>query len=103
MAFQAEEAYNYQLDIQIVPVGLDYTNYYNFNHHLLVNFGKPIPVKDYISLYKEAPSKAHLKILSEIAEELKKVMLHVDNSSYYQLINELRDIFKYKMKDYLKL
>jgi len=103
MAFQAEEAYNYQLDIQIVPVGLDYTNYYKFNHHLFINFGEPIPVQDYIALYKETPSKAHLKLIGKIAEELKKVMLHVDKSSYYQLINELREIYKYKMKDYLEL
>ncbi len=103
MAFQAEEAYNYNLDIQIVPVGLDYTNYYKFNHRLLVNFGKPIPVHDYTSLYKEAPSKAHLKILDKIGQELKKVMLHVNNLHYYQLINELREIYKYKMRDYLKL
>jgi len=103
MAFQAEEAYNYKLDIQIVPVGLDYTNYYKFNHNLFVNFGKPIPVQDYISLYKEAPSKAYLKILGKISEELKKLMIQVNNSQYYLLINELREIYKYKMKDYLKL
>jgi 1-acyl-sn-glycerol-3-phosphate acyltransferase len=103
MAFQAEEAYNYKLDIQIVPVGLDYTNYYKFNHHLLVNFGKPISVQDYISLYKENPSKAHLSIINNLSEELKKIMLHIENSSYYNLIDELREIFKYRMKVYFQL
>ncbi len=103
MAFQAEEAYDYNLDIQIVPVGLDYTNYYTFNHHLLVNFGKPISVLNYIHLYKENPSKAHLAVINKLAEELKKIMLHIENLSYYNLINELRDIYKYRMKAFFQL
>jgi 1-acyl-sn-glycerol-3-phosphate acyltransferase len=103
MAFQAEEAYDYKLDIQIVPVGLDYTNYYKFNHQLLVNFGKPISVQEYIPLYKENPSKAHLAIINKLAGELKKLMLHIDTTSYYNLIDELRNIYKYKMKEQLRL
>jgi len=103
MAFQAEEAYDYKLDIQIVPVGLDYTNYYKFNHKLIVNFGKPISVQDYISLYKENPSKAHLAIINKLSAELKKLMLHIESSSYYQLIDELREIYKHRMKAHLQL
>jgi 1-acyl-sn-glycerol-3-phosphate acyltransferase len=103
MAFQAEEAYNFKLDIQIIPVGLDYTNYYKFNHHLLINFGKPISVQDYIPQYKENPSKAHLTIINKLAEELKKIMLHIDNLSYYHLIDELRSIYKFRMKEFFQL
>ena len=103
IAFQTEEAFDYQLDTKIIPVGLDYSDYYKFNHELLINFGKPIDVKSFIPLYKENPSKAHRALIEEIASQLKPLMVHIDETDYYDSINELREIYKYRMKDQMNL
>ena len=103
IAFQSEEEYDYKLGVKIVPVGLDYTNYYKFKENLFVNFGKPIDLDQFFPLYKENPSKAHLALRKEISTQLKKYMIHIDNQEYYETINASREIYKYRMKEVLQI
>ncbi len=55
MALLAEEANDFKLGLSIVPVGLDYSNYFNAGSDLLVTFGDPIPVERYHELYIQNP------------------------------------------------
>ncbi len=103
IAFQTEEQHDYTLDLKVVPVGLDYSNYYNFNEDLFVNFGKPIDISQFIDLYKENPSKAHLAFRKELSKELKKYMVHIESQDYYETINLLRKIYKTPVKKELGL
>ena len=103
IAFQAEEAFHFDLDIQIIPVGLDYTNYIKFNHELFVNYGKPISLKSYLPLYKENPAKAHNAVIEKIASSLKPLMLQVSSTSFYELINSARYIFRHQAARYFEL
>lgn len=103
IAFQTEEANNYSLDIKIVPVGLDYENYENFRSSLLVNFGKPISVSDYYSRYKESSVKAINQLKNDLWEKIIPLMVHIESEEYYDLNNELREIYKNKMAKHLSL
>jgi len=103
IAFQTEEANNYSLDIKIVPVGLDYANYENFRSTILVNFGKPISVSDYYSRYKESSVKAINQLKNDLWEKIIPLMVHIESEKYYDLNNELREIYKNKMVKHLSL
>jgi 1-acyl-sn-glycerol-3-phosphate acyltransferase len=103
IAFQSEEEYGYDLGIKIVPVGLEYSNYYNFREELFVNFGKPIDLSEFFDMYKESPSKAHLALLRELSKELKQFMIHIENKEYYETIDSLTNIYQTRMKEWLKL
>jgi 1-acyl-sn-glycerol-3-phosphate acyltransferase len=92
MAFQAEERQGFELGLQIVPVGLDYDNFYKFQHDLGIRFGRPIPVDPYRELYRQNPSKAHIALKKEIAGELKQLMVHIADQHHHDLINNLRKI-----------
>jgi 1-acyl-sn-glycerol-3-phosphate acyltransferase len=97
IAFQTEEANDFQLNMQIVPVGMDYSDYYNFRTELLINFGKPIQVSDFIESYKESPAIAINQIKERLAESLIPLMVHIKSVNHYDLYNELREIYKFEM------
>lgn len=93
MAFQAAESTDFKMNILIVPVGLDYTNYQHAGTHLLVNFGSPLYVERYYDLYRENPQKAISLLRDDLAEAMKKVMIHVENETHYHTIQSLTGIF----------
>ena len=93
IAFQAEGSENYGLDMKIVPVGIYYSDYEHFRSDLLVIFGKPFPVSDYYEIYRKNPAQAYNKIKDRLAEELKKVMIHID-SAHYDTVDFLRKAYR---------
>lgn len=93
IAFQAAEETNYELDIVIIPTGLDYSNYENIRGTLIVNFGEPINLKDYYALYRENAPKAMLLVMEELRRRIIQLMVHIDIDEYYHTINEARLIY----------
>jgi len=103
IAFQTEEANGFKLNMQIVPVGIDYSDYADYRTELLINFGKPILVSDYYEAYKEAPAIAINRIKDKLAESMKPLMVHIKSETYYELYNELREIYKHEMAQKMEL
>ncbi|MBN2236039.1 MAG: 1-acyl-sn-glycerol-3-phosphate acyltransferase [Bacteroidales bacterium] len=103
IAFQTEEANNFTLNMQIIPVGIDYSVYENYRTELLINFGNPILVSDYYEAYKLNPAIAINQIKDDLAEKLKPLMVQISSEDYYDLFNELREIYKHEMVDKLGL
>jgi len=93
IAFEAEEANDFTLNIKIVPVGLDWTHYSNFRSRLFINFGKPIPVSDYYEEYKNNSPRGLNLLRERIAEELKKYMIHIEKDEYYEMFDTIRYLY----------
>lgn len=103
VAFQAGEATGFKLDIQIIPVGIEFSDYSRFRQVLTVVYGKPIEVSRYNKLYTEAPEKAHNELRSRLSTELKKVMVHIESEEDYEAIDELRSIVNERYSDDIKI
>lgn len=86
LAFLAEESNGFRLGLSIVPVGLDYSNYYNAGSDLLVTFGDPILVDGYRDLYTENPLLAISQLKDNIAEGMKKVMINISSEKCYKTV-----------------
>jgi len=97
MALQAEDRNNFNLGLNIVPVALDYENYYKFHKSLTIHFGTPISVDTYQALYRKNPSKAYNSLKEDIASGLKEVMLHIESQEYYEMIDLLREIYRHRL------
>lgn len=93
IALQAESSTPEGMDIHIVPVGLDYTNYKNVGSQLLVRYGNPIPVKSFLSTYNENPAKAYRDLLEELSHRLKDEMIHIEDEKYYTAYITLLDCY----------
>jgi 1-acyl-sn-glycerol-3-phosphate acyltransferase len=89
IAFQAEEIENYELNIKVVPVTLDYKHYYKFHSRLYISFGEPIPVSKYYETYQENPPKGMNMLREDLAERLKSDIVHIESETYYDTIDQL--------------
>ena len=77
------------MDIHIVPVGVNYTNSDNFRSVAMIEFGEAIRATEYTQLYKEAPAKAVKKLTNEIGQRLKKNVIHIENKKDDAFVEKL--------------
>ena len=92
IAFKAAEIYDGSLDVKIVPVGLDYSNTKRVFEELVVNFGKPMPVSEYLELYAVHPQKGINAMRKDLAESMQSLMIDIRDESNYEKDKLLLDI-----------
>ena len=102
IAYQAEEAAGYQLDMKIIPVGINYTHYESYRSDLLVIFGEPVDASDFYEPHKINPAVAYNLIKEKLAEKIKPLMIEID-SPYYDLYHGLRKIYGKQACQWLSL
>ena len=102
VAFQAEEASDFKLNIKIIPVGLEFTHYTRYRQVLTVIYGKPIEVSEYHESYKNNPEIALNELRSRISDEMKKIIVHIESEDDYEAIDELRTIINGRYSDKIK-
>ncbi|NVO19017.1 MAG: 1-acyl-sn-glycerol-3-phosphate acyltransferase [Bacteroidetes bacterium] len=83
IAFMAEESADFSLDIHIVPAGIDYSNYSDPGARLMVQYGKPIKVADFVPLYRENPQKALSALRDSLSKSMSPLIVHIANEEYY--------------------
>ena len=98
MAFQTQEKLRNGASVLLIPTGLDYSNYQKFNQDLLVNYGEPIRVADYMDMYRTEPVKATNELKRRLIEGMSHVMIDIQNKEYYQTIQDLRGIRESKIR-----
>ena len=104
IAFQAAQEQNFEEDIYIVPVGINYQDFFKFRKNLLINYGEPINIKDYKELYINVkPEPALLKIKDELTNKLKSLMIDIESVEYYDAVDSLRNIAKQSVGEKLQL
>jgi len=102
VAFQADEAEGFSLNIKIIPVGIEFSNYTRYRQVLTVVYGKPIEVSQYHDLYRQSPEKALNELRNKLSSEMKQVMVHIESVEDYEAIDELRSIINGKYSDDIK-
>jgi 1-acyl-sn-glycerol-3-phosphate acyltransferase len=102
VAFQSDEATGFTLNIKLIPVGIDYSNYSRFRQVLTVVYGKPIEVSEFYELYKVSPERALNELRSKLSNEMKNNMVHIESEEDYEAIDELRSLINGKYSDDIK-
>ena len=77
------------MDLKIVPVGVNYTYADKFRSHVMFEFGEPISVQDFKSEYQSHPNKAILSLTSEIEKRLKKHIIIIEKKEDEDLAEKL--------------
>lgn len=99
IVFLAQEMSGFTLDVQIVPVGIYYSHYWNFGRRLLLNIGKPLPVKNYDEIYRKNPQLATIALRNDLYQALLPLVLQIESKTNYDGFEALRTIYS---KKYLK-
>ena len=98
VAFQSDEAMGFNLKIKIIPVALEFSNYSRFRQVLTVEYGKPIEVSEYFEIYKVSPERALNELRSRLSDEMKGIMIHIEEEDY-EAIDELRSMINGRFSD----
>jgi 1-acyl-sn-glycerol-3-phosphate acyltransferase len=101
ISFMAQEEYGEKQGIVIIPLGINYGHYQNFRSTLLINYGQPIEVADYYSVYTVNPGLAINQLKERYAAEVSKLMIDIQTEEYYQTYMALRTIFNDDMRNRL--
>lgn len=95
IVFIAAEMTNFELDINIVPIGLTYSHYYNFRRSVVVNYGQPISSKSYYSLFRdEGETKASNALRDDLYKAIDQLVVNVPDKAYYDIYNEAFEMAK---------
>jgi 1-acyl-sn-glycerol-3-phosphate acyltransferase len=103
IAFQADEATGFKLNIKIVPVGIEFTHYSRIRQVLTVVYGKPIEISWFYDSYKKNPQRAMNELKEKLSEEMEKIMVHIESEEDYVAIDELRSLVNGRFSDDITL
>ena len=93
IVFMAEELTGNRLDIQIIPAGIYYSHYWKFNHSIIINFGDPIPVAEYLKIYQQNPNAATISLKSKIHDAILPLTLNINSKKHYNAFEYIRIMY----------
>ncbi|MEL6867300.1 MAG: hypothetical protein AAFP19_22940, partial [Bacteroidota bacterium] len=91
MAFGAYENGGCE-DLQIIPVGVNYRDPYHPRSEVMIEFGQPILLKDYLDEYRENTRKAIRELTQAIQKQMEDLVVHVERDEDGRLVDYLQEI-----------
>lgn len=98
IGYGADDKYNNELDVKIIPVGLNYSSYAGFQSEFLINFGEPITLNDFNKQRAENEPKAINTITEIVSKGMSKLMIDIQQVDYYDAIHEMMFLFPTEIK-----
>lgn len=90
VAFRAEEMADFKLGLQILPLNIHYSDYFNFRGKLLITVGKPFKIdEEMLELFKTEPNHAYTALNEKSRAIIKEMALDI-NTEYYDEYDQLR-------------
>lgn len=102
IAFDAEVKTNWEMDLKVIPVGLNYTEHRNSRNDVNIVFGEPIDMKEYKELFEEDERAATEDLKSKVSEGMKKTIMHVEDLEHYPLHHILLDDLETDPSNYIQ-
>ena len=91
IAFDAEQQNNWDLNLHVVPIGVNYTRHKESRNDVTVVYGDPISMKKYQELFQQDERKAANVLKNDVAKVMKACTMHVQNAQHYFLHQLLLD------------
>ncbi len=94
IALGAEKENDYNLNVTILPVGLNYSKSSRFRSELVINIGTPINVLDYKSEHQKDEVNAVQELTKDIEDKIRNLIVAIDKHEYDELIERVESIYK---------
>ncbi|MBI5915698.1 MAG: 1-acyl-sn-glycerol-3-phosphate acyltransferase, partial [Bacteroidetes bacterium] len=81
------------LDLHVVPVGVNYTDPDAFRSDVMIDFGEPIRVQDYLETHRNNPAKAVNALTADLRTRLAERVIHIEqpeDDAYVEQLLTLR-------------
>ncbi len=79
-------------DVYVIPVGVNYSNVFQFRSEVMIDFGIPINARSYYEQHKEQPVHGVNAILNDLSEAMKEQMIIVGEPSHDVLGNQMLEL-----------
>ncbi len=99
IALGAEADNNYNLDVKIIPVGINYSNPHRFQSEVFINFSKPIEVSEYLEEYRNDERAAVESLTEEIRARLEEHIIAIENEDLDSMVASIEIIYKQDLKE----
>jgi 1-acyl-sn-glycerol-3-phosphate acyltransferase len=96
IVFGAWEKYP-DLDIHVVPVGVNYSNPDQFRSEVKIDFGEPIRALDYKETYLQNQSKAVNALTQDLKTHLLERIIHLENPTDDDWKEPMLDIYRHDL------
>ena len=101
IAFEAEVENNWEMDLQLLPIGLNYSDHRRSRNRVRIVFGKPLSMISYKDKYEQDERKAANKLKNDVSDALKKLVMHVPNLDHYPAMHILLTEFESDVNEYI--
>lgn len=92
ISFLAEQKNSFNLDVKIIPVGIYYSHYWDFNRSVLVNYGTPIDVAKYKKQFSVNEQAATMALKDEIYDATLPLIINIRSKEYYNEYEAILEI-----------
>lgn len=103
IAFGVEEKADFKAGLIILPLGLNYSDPTKIRSNLFMNFGEPLFVSDYTTLYKKDNARAINELTSAIEKAMKGLVVNIADKVNDPLVENLYTFYKPELLKELKL
>ena len=83
------------LDIQVVPVGVNYAYADRFRSEAMIHFGEPISVRDYLETYRDNASNGLRDLTEALRVELEKHVVIIEEEGDEIWTDQLLEIYRH--------
>ncbi len=78
---------NPDLDLKIIPVGLNYNDHIAFQTEVLIVFGEPIPIKPYYDHYLKNNAFGYRMLLEDLKPKMGELLINIPNDENYDKVH----------------
>ena len=93
IAFGAALHADLKIDIQVVPVGINYNKPAQFRSNLLLNFAAPIAINNYKDLLREDSNKAIITFTRDLEQAMLKTIVHLTDKHIDSFYDQLAEVY----------
>lgn len=97
IALGAEYENNFQLNLQIVPIGLNYSDADKFRSEVFVKVGKPISLQEYATTYQPENFEVVEKLTDTIEKSLSELIIITENEDQDRFVRNLEILYKNRL------
>ncbi|WP_138429233.1 1-acyl-sn-glycerol-3-phosphate acyltransferase [Fodinibius saliphilus] len=82
IALGAEERHGFELDVTIIPVGINYSKITEARKGIHVQFGEPIAVDEYEKQYRQHQASAITELIRRVEQGVREVTVDIEPDKY---------------------
>lgn len=103
IALGAESEHEFNLGVQILPIGLNYSDPTHFRSEVFINIGTPIQVQDFKESYRPDSFEAVATLTDLIQQRLTETVIITEDAEEDSLVLQVEKLYKNQLFDELLL